>query len=255
MTSRDKLEPAISLGEVRRIFYVFASMAQPGEQPAKADWQGLVALLIVFVLLGLLLAAASARLRKPQGFTITLKEIVTNSAGMPEVLVEVQNHAGDVWLDPKVQVAASERRGTTNRAGFRTLQNTLRPPWTSMDVHGDTVKYHLVEAFTNLDTQVHSTTGTNLLKGQVTALRFEAPANDSFRLLVDCWRLPVPPKSAWRLRMEKWNAAANAKLGIPIIFESGTWMHQQLAAPLVPKGALTNRAGLHSLGRPMENPL
>lgn len=224
-------------------------MAESATHQDKSNWRNPVALVLVFAVLGLALAAAAGT-RKPKGFVITLKQIVTNSAGILEVLVEIENRAGDVRLEPVVRVAAKEALGTTNRAGFRTLLST-RPPYLSYGHEGDLVTYHIVKEFRN-ETEVRSSTGTNLLMGQTTTLRFAAPTNASFILVVDCWRLPAPPKSAWRVRMENWNASANAKLGIPIIFVRDNWMHQQLGAPLVPKGALTNTAEFNYLGTSIE---
>ena len=228
-------------------------MSDPADAQAKpgAKWTGPAALLLVFVLLALLLYALTG-VSKPDRFIITFQDIVTNNAGRPEAIVELQNKAEDVRLELTVQTAADEVRGTTDPETMRQIMSR-RPPWTSMDRRGDTVTYHTINSFSNLNTEVQSSTGTNLHKGGVAIFRFAAPAEKSFRLMISCWRSSRPKKTALRMRAESWNAWANAKLGVPILFESGYWSGLQLFSPLVPKGALTNKASLHFLGRPSEH--
>ena len=230
-------------------------MADPADEPAKprANWTDVAALLLVFVVLGLVLKA-SAGIRKPDRFIITFRDIITNKAGIPEAIVELENKAEDVRLELMVQVATDEVHGTTDRETMRQMMSRS-PPWTSMDRRGDTVTYHMINSFSNLNTEVQSSTGTNLYKGGVATFRFEAPAEGSFRLTIHCFRTSRPQKSTLRLRAEAWNAWANAKFGVPVLFESGYWGSLQMFSPLVPKGALTNKAGLHFLGRPSEHRL
>jgi hypothetical protein len=203
------------------------------EQPqrSRTSWREPTIFLGLFIVVALLIALPS-RVPKRELFAIKVVGIITNSAGVPEVIVTLRNAAADVWIEPRVQVAEDEEYGTADGNQLARL-NKLGFPWLSADTSGGSTKYHAVKKFAVYEAGLEISTGTNLMKGEVATFRFARPGDKSFRLMVDCWRFDGPPKYSMRHRLEKWNGWANTKLSVPIVFPSRSWAHQQIFGPLI----------------------
>ena len=174
------------------------------------------------------LARHESRASKPPVISIVFLGIETNSSGAAMAAFEIRNYAEDVTLAPMVFVADQEEYGTIEDPSQRPTNG-----WRSTYMEGNKEKYHAVNAASPLKTEIQSTTGLTLKKGDATRMAFVKP-DRSFRLMVDCTRLAVPRKSGARHKLETWNDAAHQKVGLPLFFKDHRWWSLQISTPYLP---------------------